>query len=291
MRGRRQAVSALYPAVMRPYRNLGWEIAGTLLFREVPARSLAALATRDVPLRRATAADHDTVRARYDRLARDTGGFVDRPDGRWDWYFDRTSDDVLHLAGDDGYVLYRQLPLDGPRPTPEAFRIFVLELVATTPRSLRALWGLLGDADSVVRSVVFRSGPTDPLTALLPAPDVVVLRERQWMLRLVDAAAAIAGRGYAAEVRATVALELRDPDCPWNAGRWTLRIADGRGRLEPGGTGGVALGIGALAALYSGWATTAWLDRAGLVEGGSEADRRALDRTFAGPVPWMLDEF
>jgi predicted acetyltransferase len=150
---------------------------------------------------------------------------------------------------------------------------------------------MLGDADSVVRSVVFRCGPTDPLTALLDSPDVVVRRERQWMLRLVDAAAAVAGRGYAPDVQATVPLDVRDAVCPWNAGRWTLRIEDGAGRLEPGGDGAVALDVGAFAALYSGWATTTWLERAGLLDGGAAADRHALDRAFAGPIPWMLDEF
>jgi predicted acetyltransferase len=291
MRVRGQAISACYPAVMRPYRALGWEVAGTLFFREVPTRSLKALAGRDVAMHRATPDDRATVRASYDRIARETDGFVDRPDGRWRWYFDRTSDAFLHVAGDEGYVLYRQLPLEAPYPAPDAFRVLVLELLATTPRALRALWGMLGDADSVVRSVVFRCGPTDPLTALLDSPDVVVRRERQWMLRLVDAAAAVAGRGYAPDVQATVPLDVRDAVCPWNAGRWTLRIEDGAGRLEPGGDGAVALDVGAFAALYSGWATTTWLERAGLLDGGAAADRHALDRAFAGPIPWMLDEF
>jgi len=291
MKARGQAISALYPAVVRPYRRLGWEIAGTLFFREVPTRALMAFAPHDVVVRRAGAADRATVRACYDRIARATDGFVDRTDGRWEWWFERTETDFLHVAGDDGYVLYRQLPAETIFPTPQAFRIVVLDLVATTPRALRALWGMLGDASSVVPTVLFRSAPNEPLNALLDAPDVVVRRERQWMLRLVDAPAAIAARGYAADVRASVPLAIDDPVCPWNAGRWTLHVADGAGRLEPGGGGAVRLGIGAFASLYSGWATTAWLARAGLLQGGSDAQRGALDRVFTGAVPWMLDEY
>jgi len=33
------------------------------------------------------------------------------------------------------------------------------------------------------------------------------------------------------------------------------------------------------------------LARAGLLEGGSPAELRALDTAFNGPTPWMVDEF
>jgi hypothetical protein len=33
------------------------------------------------------------------------------------------------------------------------------------------------------------------------------------------------------------------------------------------------------------------LDRAGRLSGGTPEERGALDAAFAGPVPWMLDEF
>jgi len=287
MRARGEALSALYPATVRPYRRLGWEIAGTLFYRDVPPRALPP-SPRDVSVRRATAADRTVLRACYDRVARETDGFVDRPDARWDWWLDRNASEHCYVADDEGYVLYRHLPIEN---VPDAFRLLVLDLVATTPRAFRALWGLLADARSVVPSVVFRSGPNEPLAALLDGPDLVVRRERQWMLRLVDAAAAVAARGWRTDAPGTVALDVDDPICPWNAGRWTLHLADGTARLERGGDGAVRLGIGALAALFSGWATTATLARAGALEGGRDDDRRALDRAFAGPLPWMLDEF
>ena len=287
MRARGEALSALYPATVRPYRRLGWEIAGTLFYRDVPARALPP-ASRDVDVRRASAADRAVLRACYDRVARETDGFVDRTDGRWDWWLDRTETVPWYVAGDEGYVVYRHLPIEN---VPDQFRILVLDFVATTPRAFRALWGLFADARSVVPSVVFRSGPHEPLAALLDGPDMVVRRERQWMLRLVDAAAAVAARGWRTDGPACVALDVDDPICPWNAGRWTLHVADGTGRLERGGDGAVRLGIGAFASLFSGWATAASLARAGLLEGGTADDRRSLDRAFAGPLPWMLDEF
>jgi predicted acetyltransferase len=289
MCARGEAVSVLYPQVVRSYRALGWEIAGTLLFRQVPPRALAALGRPGVPVRRATEADRPIVRACYARVASETNGFVDREHGRWPWLFDRLADEHWLVAGDDGYVVYRHV--DPPPAGPEGFRIFVLDLLATTPAALRALWATLGDASSVVPTIYFRCGPTDPLPALLDGLDVTITRERHWMLRLVDAPAAVQARGFPPGVHAQVPLEIGDDVCPSNAGRWTLVVADGRGHLERGGTGSVQLGIGALSALYSGWATTGLLARSGRLAGGSDAERVALDCVFAGPLPWMLDEF
>ena len=70
-----------------------------------------------------------------------------------------------------------------------------------------------------------------------------------------------------------------------------LSLSKGEGRLERGGEGGVSLGIGALSSLYSGWASTATLAKTGLLRGGSDEQRARLDAAFAGPTPWLLEEF
>jgi hypothetical protein len=49
--------------------------------------------------------------------------------------------------------------------------------------------------------------------------------------------------------------------------------------------------VNGFSSLYTGWATTAALERAGLLTGGSPAERAALDAAFGGATPWMLDEF
>jgi predicted acetyltransferase len=289
MHRRGEVISALYPQVTRPYRRLGWEVAGTIVFRQVNPRVLGAIAASELPVRRASENDRATIRACYERVARTTNGFVDRRAGRWEWLFERFADDYFFVAGDEGYVLYRIV--DKAPAGPEGFRLLVLDLVAPTAAGWRALWGMLGRTTSVVPTIFFRGGPSDPLVHVLDAGDVTVSRERPWMLRLVDASAAIAARGYPSDVRATVSLEIDDATCPWNAGRWTLVVDDGAARLERGGAGSVRLGVGALSALYSGQATTATLAQTSLIDGGREHERGALDRIFGGPAPWMLDEF
>jgi predicted acetyltransferase len=88
-----------------------------------------------------------------------------------------------------------------------------------------------------------------------------------------------------------VSLELRDPLLAGNQGRFLLRVRDGRGQLEPGGRGGPTLAIGAFSSLYTGWASAEMLRRAGRLEGGSDAQLAQLGAAFAGPTPWMMDEF
>jgi len=113
----------------------------------------------------------------------------------------------------------------------------------------------------------------------------------RWMLRIIDAPAAVATRGYPPSLKLEVPLSVEDAVLADNTGDWTLQVAEGEGRLEPGGQGGPRLGIGALSSLYTGWASTATLSRAGLLEGGSASQLRALDAAFAGPTPWMMEEF
>ena len=126
---------------------------------------------------------------------------------------------------------------------------------------------------------------------LMPEQRLSVRGQVRWMLRIVDAPAAIAVRGYSPDMEIEVPFSVEDAILPDNAGAWTLRVGGGKGHLEPGGEDGPRFGIGALSSLYTGWASTATLSRAGLLEGGSPAQRRSLDAAFAGQTPWMMEEF
>ena len=77
---------------------------------------------------------------------------------------------------------------------------------------------------------------------------------------------------------------------PANAGRYVLKVADGRGRVESGGRGELALDVRGLAALYSGFLAPSELVRCGLAT-GSAAALEAAATLFTGPHPWMRDGF
>jgi predicted acetyltransferase len=295
-RERGEVISSLFPAMTRLYRGLGWEVAGSYLWRGVAPRTLQLLeSAKGVSLRPGGVADLPALRDCYARFAAPQNGQIDRSHAWWERLaslWDERSVYLAEGAGGEaqGYVVYRQLDgewsaLGGP------FRLAVYELAATTHAASLALWRLLGSWASQATQVVYRGPAEDPLLLLLPEQELAVLAEIRWMTRVLDAAGAVAARGFAPGLDLEAPLELHDPLFPENHGGFLLRVQGGRGRLERGGRGGPALPIGAFSSLYTGWASVETLRRAGRLVGGSLAHCAALDAAFAGPTPWMVDEF
>ena len=118
-------------------------------------------------------------------------------------------------------------------------------------------------------------------------PDVRLSGRKAWMLRVIDAAAAVAGRGFPAGVELTMVLRLADPERPGHDGWWALDVGGSKGTLtpaDPGPRGGGLTGPRGFAALYAG-TPLATLRRAGLAAGGDPDGDAALDAAFgADPV-------
>jgi len=116
-----------------------------------------------------------------------------------------------------------------------------------------------------------------------------------WMLRVVDAPAAIAARGFPPAVSLSVPLVITDTARPANSGRWQLSVGDGKGILIQNGpvsspaTQALTLGARGLAALYAGTPLST-LRLAGLAAGGAPDADAALDAAFAA-TSFMVDEF
>jgi predicted N-acetyltransferase YhbS len=317
-------LSALYPATMPIYRSLGWELAGGKYVATVPARSLRTLVAPDLAasagdadgvgggrpapapaqIRRAgpdDAAEVIAVIGRAHQAARDAGPLTwdEGPTRQWLSRPDLYS----YLAGDDGYAAYRW-DADGHA------NLLVERVHAVTPESLRALWSVIASHSSVARTVTALTAPNDPFWWLTAERDATISKRSMWMLRVVDAPAAIAARGFPPGVSVRVPLAVHDQARPANAGRWQLTVADGKGALVSAGavskadvvtspsasaarSGGVAvpLTIGArgLAALYGG-APVGTLRLSGLASGGTPDDDAALDAAFAATA-YMVDDF
>jgi len=296
-RARGECLSSLFPATTRLYRGAGYEVAGHFVWRRVaPQRLLGAPRPERARVRPADPErDLPAIRACYDRVAPSVNGFLDRGERWWAKRVEGWRGEGLFVAEGDagaveGYVAYRTLDgaysaLGGP------FSLSVDECVAETSDAARALWRLVGSWSSQADTVFLRGGAEDPLLLLLPEQGFEPIAEIRWMSRVVDAPRAVAERGYAAGLALEVPFTLRDDAVPENAGRWRLVVKDGRGALERAPDADLALDAGAFASLYTGWATCAGLARAGRLEGGTPAERAALGAAFAGPVPWLLDEF
>jgi predicted acetyltransferase len=312
-------VSALYPATMPLYRSLGWELAGGHYQAVVPARSLHALLAPDAHamasghpgapghpegsgLRRAGAGDARAVTdviGRCHETARDSGPLT----RDLDWQSRRLSAEGTYFyLSDDGFAAY-----GWHRGSDE---LFVQRVHGTSPAALRSMWSVIASHSSVAQTVRLVTGPADPFWWLLREHDATITDRAMWMLRLVDAPAAIERRGFPATVSLTTPLVINDHTRPANSGRWELTVGSGKGTLIPngpgtlqsaatdedqvrpsaGGTRGpLTLGARGLAALYAG-TPLATLRLAGLASGGTPDADSALDAAFAA-TPYMLDEF
>ena len=167
---------------------------------------------------------------------------------------------------------------------------------AATPESLRALWSVIASHSSVARTVTALTAPNDPFWWLTTERDATISKRSMWMLRVVDAPAAIAARGFPPGVCVSVPLVVHDQARPGNSGRWQLTIADGKGALtangavsRDGAAGALSMGARGLAALYAG-TPVGTLRLAGLASGGAPDDDADLDAAFAATA-YMLDDF
>jgi predicted acetyltransferase len=103
-------------------------------------------------------------------------------------------------------------------------------------------------------------------------------------VRLVDLDKALAARRYSAPL--DVVLEVSDPLCPWNAGRWRLSAgADGVATcVRTSEPADVATGVRELGSAYLGGITPAALGRAGRVTELTPGALTAVSRAFAGDI-------
>jgi predicted acetyltransferase len=307
-------LSVLYPATSTVYRSVGWEVAGGQYQVKVPARALRALVPPDG---QAVAVAADDAGAGADAQA--AAGRAVRRAGPGD------AAEMIAIQGElaaemracgpvsydaqrlafllEDPAIYCYLAADGMiayRWNRGQDELLVHILVAGSAETTRALWSIAASHASMVGHVRSYVSPADPVTWLVPEPEVELSRREMWMLRLVDAPAAIAGRGFPEGAAATVPVHLADPQLPANAGRWLLEIGGGKGALTraesaPGGTaaasadgmadgatadgGELRLGPRGLAAMYAGTPLNT-LRRTGLATGGDPAADAALDEAF-----------
>lgn len=284
MRERGQSISALYPTVVGLYRSLGWEIVGQLDETRLPTRSLGdAPPASGVTVRTAEADDAGALLDLYRRWASQVPGALVR-EGRPfpDPGADALEADVVSLAEDPdgrplGYLAY-----DRGRGYRESAELEAHELVSLDAGATRALLHSLGRWHPVAPSTRWH-GPTTELGRLLPGAVPPPERTQPWMLAVVDPPAAVAARGWAADVDVAVrVVDDRGGDTAWR-----LQVQDGDAVLERAGGPAPALHERGLALLYSGAADTAGVRRLGLLDG----DLPGLDAALAGPAPVLLDYF
>lgn len=190
----------------------------------------------------------------------------------------------------DAYAIYRARQ-DWTNSVPGS-ELSVQEILALDGDALREMWRFIFGID-LIKRVTTRSGSVDePLMLMLAEPRRASLRLRDGLwLRVLDVAAALERRGYAAD--GTVVLEVRDEFVPDAGGRFRLTAKNGRGIVErTSAAAEIALDASDLGALYLGGFTLAGLARAGRTEELVAGARARADAMFHSPAPaWCPQTF
>ncbi|GLW93764.1 GNAT family N-acetyltransferase [Actinokineospora globicatena] len=280
------AVSALWASEAAIYGRFGYGVATELTRYTLPTRiAFRPGITADSSLVRELPRDEaiPVIRALYERYAEHRVGALTRTDGNWDHHlFDSTRvqagrSPLRFAVHPEGYATYRAKPVwndTGPQG-----QLDVHEFIATTPQATADLWRYLLDID-LVRTIHYDGDPDDPLALLLPDTRVA-LRKRLPALhiRLVDVAAALPLRRYLTPI--DVVVELDDPFCPWNTGRWHLSANSGQ--MTVASTEAVPdleLDIRDLGAAYLGGTRLSALAAAGLVREHTTGATTALSNAM-----------
>ena len=298
-----EAVSALWASEAGIYGRWGFGPATSCA--ELTIRSPEARLRDGLPDARPRAgAPADLLgdlRRAYDAVLPARAGLLRRGDLAWE----ESLSDFEHDRKGAGRL--RALVVDGP-DGPAGYATFAVrkqetdgrpddvvelrELLAATAEAARVLWGHLLTL-SLTRSVRWPMAPEDePLLHMLENRRAVDVRLHDGLyVRLVDLPRALVERTYAGPV--DVVLDVADPVCPWNAGRWRLRAgAAGVTCERSDASPDLSLTATELGAAYLGGTSLAALGAAGRVRARTPAALTAASHAFGGDhAPWAFEVF
>jgi predicted acetyltransferase len=300
-RNRGEPVAALWASESSIYGRFGYGCAAQELELEIPRNwvGLHRLAPDPEPTRLLSADEARGVVPRvYERVRERRPGFLNRPEEWWDERHFRDPPNRRDgatawrwaVAGNpaSGYARYRvRSKWEGGHG---AGTVEVAELVAATPAAEAGLWGLVLNHDLVSSITVWHRPLDDPLLQLLEVPRRAGARlsDALWV-RLLDVAAALEARGYAAD--GVLTLEVVEPG-GGKSERVRLEVSGGTASVQPVSTEPeITLDHEDLAAVYLGQPGFRRLARAGRLRGDPVALERA-DRMFSwDPAPWCPEVF
>ncbi len=287
------AISTLYPAVHRLYRQVGYGFGGTHYGWSLKTESIRA-AERHLAIHPILPVDGsfpvEQLLPLYQQQAPYHNGHLDRHPRIW---HDRTSlgkQDLLyayHLGEPDhleGYVIFKQFR-DGNSTV-----IQIRDAVLLTPEALQTFWKFLADQQSQTDRVQWQGAANDLLAPVLPEPTAHIDHADRWLLRLVNVPLALEQRGYPPHIRAELHIALQDPVLPANTGHFTLSVAEGRATVRKSGNGDMSIHPCGLASLYTSLFSPQQLRLLGLLE-GSDTALATASAIFSGTSPWLPDFF
>lgn len=288
-------ISALYPATLRPYRHLGYELAGSFVTHAVRLDDLPAV-SGPLAVEPYAPEELDDVRDCYRRVASSNDGPIDSDDPMWwpdrivgHWNPDETHRVVVarsEAGRVEGYLSYVHQPATGELDG--SFDLAAKQFVWSTAAALGALLGYARGHRGLGRALTFTGPPAEPLSLAVDEQRVTIDRTLRWMLRLLDVPGALQARGYP-DVSGSTTLAIEDELFADNRGPWRIEASDGEVEVTRAeGAEAPVVSIGTLSSLYSGFVSAHDAVRLGVLS-GPEDGVAFLARLFSGRPPFMYD--
>ena len=285
------AISTIHPVSFAMWRRFGYEISAARSVYEAAIPDIR-LGDEDVIELQPTPIDElDGVADCYRRVSESHAGLVDRSRSWWqEAVIPARGPQFLYVAAERhrvfAYVLYSQEPVGGDF---EYQSIRCRELIWSERRGAASVMSFLAAHHPMTRTVSWPGPLDDPLGCFFDQ-GAVCLRSRIFcMTRLLDVAKALTARGYPPGTDEELSLAVVDPLFPDNNCSFRLRVANGVAEVGSMGSAAVRVGVGTLAALYTGWLHPWDAARMGYLDGASPRQLAALARLFSGPKPWLVE--
>lgn len=297
IRDRGEPLALLWASESVIYGRFGYGLATQQAEYVLRGRDHRVAAPDDAPAVRLLARDEaiPELKRIFDEVRRQRAGMIGLSPAMWEGVLlDTDARRAGHtalffaVAGEDhaaAFALYRAKGnMEGQLA---ANQVRVLLVMGTDPAAEAALWRYLLGVDLTTEWTIRRRPLDDALPWMLADPrrlrrDVY---DATW-LRIVDVAAALRARSYAAD--GELRLEVVDGFCPWNEGTYVLAVDQGRGEVERA-DGGADLRLSAadLGALYLGGVRPGVLAAAGRVDELRAGALARADAMFTGDhAPW-----
>ncbi len=295
-RERGTPIAALYPAALRPYRGLGFELAGTFTEHTVPLDDLPAGAG-PLAVEEYRPEELEAVRGCYRRVASTNNGPIDCDDDQW-WparilgpsHPDKI-ERVVVARGEEGIEGYASfVHEDATEDLEVAFKIETKHFVAATSEALRSLLAYFHGYRGLGQSLMFHGPPADPVALLVGEQRVKSTWTFRWMLRLLDVPGAFETRGYP-PVSGQAVVAVDDPMFADNRGPFLIEADEGKVRVSRADAPVTRpIPIGILSSMYTGFLSPHDAVRLGHLAPDDPAVGFLAD-LLAGPAPWMYDFF
>lgn len=273
-------LASLFASTRPVYRRSGFNLAGHEMVYEAQTSELYRI-RQDIRCRRVALAEaQDALRPIYESACRTESGLLDRYDAHWNAHLDDTTSvpSVFVFGEDEGYAVI---------DTGNEDRVVIRDWVALNGATARQILKFIGTFSTVYGTVRWHGAPQDALVFAVPDKGWSLVHQEEFLMRVLDPAAALSARGYTCE----------DGDLTLAIGgseRHALHLAirAGKATCTPDRGDGPLLSIheSQLPSLFSGFRSAGFLRRAGVIEGDREAVTLG-DRIFAGPLPWVAEHF